>query len=169
MATKIIDTPNRDIHPRHAYRRASDNALVIIYWHYPNSGAAFDLREAVSTDEGVTWVTALINSATTTFDISGGSGITDAGTELAFTSSYNIPIETPPHNPAKCWRKPSGGSWARGGDLPQPVGLDDTFVPFGRPIDLGGGTVRQTCHGREFGPPKTGYAHVYYVDTTDEV
>ena len=170
MTTKIIDTSLTDWHPKHAYRRDSDNALVFIYSHQnaPTvAGIPFDIREAVW--NGSTWDTASITSTSLGFIGLGGTGITDAGTEIITTSAYGVPFDVDPPSPSyngpiQAWRKESGGSWSQDSTFPKPSG-DVLFAPFGRVINLPGGIVRMTAMGWD--TART-YAHVYYCDSDDD-
>lgn len=167
MTTKIIDTSLVDHQPKAAYRRASDDKLVFLYEHTAVGSSTRDMRQAIW--NGSTWDTELIVSTSTTRIGIGGTGITDAGTEILTTSSYTLPFDVEPpdssyNNPVQVWRKESGGSWSLDSAFPKPSG-DVIFVPFGRVINLPGGIIRMTAVGWD--TART-YAHVYYCDSDDD-
>lgn len=163
MPTKIIDTASYTAWPR-APVRDGNNHLVFVYWDGAAALSTFSFYEARSTDNGATWVSTLINYDNVVWCIAGAFGVTAAGTLLVATSAYALPYPSTPNNAPRVWRKTTAGSWTRVGDIPQPAG-DSIFVPFGRVIQLPGGVTRITCCGWD--AART-YAHIYYVDSTDD-
>lgn len=163
MPTKIIDTASYTAWPRSPVRDGNGD-LVFVYWDGAAALSTFSFYESRSTDNGATWTPTLINFDDTVWCLTGAFGVTAAGTLLLATSAYHLPYPSTPNNAPRVWRKTTAGAWTRVGDIPQPAG-DSIFVPFGRPVQLPGGVTRITCCGWD--AART-YAHIYYVDSTDD-